>query len=158
MPAPTYNKADLVDGNVASNARKIVTCNISTTGAITAGSVVAIDPAVSTYGLGKSVKLNVIDDNPLMVGIVTAAIAATDPRLVQVQVAGPIYAADAWNPTAQGTINLGEAVGGNNTTTTNRIKAVGTCAATIQPFAVCIDAYTSGNADGALLLIDKGWF
>lgn len=158
MAGPTYNVAALIDNQVASDARKIVTVNISDTGAITAGTPVAVNPAVSTYGQGKTVKVNVVDDNPLMVGIVVASIASTDPRLVQVQVGGPIYATDAWNPTAQGAISAGNAVGGNNSTTTKTIKAVGTCAATIQPFAVCMTAYTSGAADGSLLIIDKGWF
>ena len=158
MAGPTYNVAAQIDGQNVNDTRKIVTVNIVTTGAIVAGTPVAIDPSVTTFGQGKSCKVNVIDDNPLAFGIVVAPIASTDARYVQVQVGGAIYATDAWNPTAQGAIGATQAIGANNTTTAATIKAVGPCAAAIQPFAVCMTAYTSGDNDGSLLIIDKGWF
>lgn len=152
----------LVDGSVARDQRRIVEVWCTTVTSVTAGSPVAIDPASTVYGQGKSCKVNVIDDNPLCFGVVyaskTADVAGTAVGLILVQVAGSILATDTHNPTAQGTINATEAIGGNNSTTTKTIKAVGTCAATIQPFAVCMTAYTSGQHDGSMMIIDKGWF
>lgn len=159
MAGPTYAVEALVDNQVPQTARKIVSVAINETAAVAIGVPVAIDPTVTTIGQGKTCKVNVIDDNPLAFGVTYEAIAAgAAGRMIRVQVGGPILATDSHNPTAQGTINAGEAVGANNSTTAQRIKAVGTCAATIQPFAVSMTAYTTGNANGSIMIIDKGWF
>ena len=154
----SYNAPDIigkVDGAVVKDRVKIVSVYCSTVTTVAAGVPIALDPADTTYGLGKTFKVNVVDDNPLMAGITVEAKTVTTGQPVgkiKIQVEGPIQAADTYNPTAQGTINLGDAVGGNNSTTAKTIKAVGTCAASIQPFARAIKAYTSGQADGALWL------
>lgn len=150
-----------VDGTVAKDNVRIVSVYCSTVTTVAAGVPVSLDPGDSTYGLGKSCKVSVIDDDPLCFGVTVEAKTVTTGQPVgriKVQVSGPIQDADTYCPTAQGAIAINKAVGANNSTNTKRIKEVGTCAAAIQPFAVCIEAFSDGAADGALMIIDKGWF
>lgn len=150
-----------VDGTVAKDNVRIVSVYCSTVTTVAAGVPVSLDPGDSTYGLGKSCKLTVIDDDPLCFGILVESKTVTTGQpvgRVKVQVGGPIQDADSYCPTAQGAIALNEAIGSNNSTNAGRIKALGTVSKTVQPFAVCMDAFGDGLADGSLMIIDKGWF
>lgn len=150
-----------IDGSVTKDNVRKVRVYCSTVTSVTAGTPVSLDPGDSTHGLGKSCKVSVIDDDPLCFGIIVEDKTVTTGQpvgKVLVQVSGPIQDADAYCPTAQGAIAINKAVGANNSTNAKRIKEVGTCAAAIQPFAVCIEAFGDGAADGAIMIIDKGWF
>lgn len=141
-----------IDGSVPKDNVRFA--RLYLTGAVSAGNPVCVDPADSTYGLGKSFKKNVTDDNPACVGIATETITAAG--FCRVQVAGPIQATDSWNPVAQGAVAVNSMIGGNNSTTAGTIKQAGSVSATVWPFALCLKAYTSTNADGAMYIIDKG--
>ena len=155
MPGAGPNWAAKVDGNVAKDNVRIVAVYCS--GAVTIGNPVAIDPADTTYGQGKSCKKNVVDDSPFVFGIAYETITAAG--LVRVQVAGPIQATDAHNPKATGNITpAGKMISGNNTTTAGTIKAAANPTVSLWPFAVCMTPYTDTNADGSMFIIDKGWF
>lgn len=161
MAGPTFAVEALVDNQVPQVARKIVSVAINETAAVAIGVPVAIDPSVTTIGQGKTCKVNVIDDNPLVFGITYEAIAAgAAGRMIRVQVAGPILATDSHNPTcvSGGSVAAGAKIGGNNTTTVKTIKQAANVTATAWPFATCMTAYSSAAADGSMMIEDKGWF
>lgn len=143
------------DQSVIGMPKKFVTLYAS--GAITAGDCVAIDTGVTTNGAGMHVEQCDVDDSPLAIGI--ARDTAADGATVVVQVAGYNDAC-----TAVAIINLGDWVG-SDTGTDGNIQAVGgTAGATValstvvQGFALCVDAFTAGAADGAILIYDHGYY
>ena len=146
--------AALVDGAAAYTNRRIVDMYCTTT-TIAVGQSVVLNPTDTTQGAYKSVKVTAADDDPLAIGIVVALAPEVGPGMVKVQVQGPVTASDAWNPTAQGAIAINTMVGANATTNAGRIKGLGTISATVQPFAVTVKAYTDGNADGAIFIMNR---
>lgn len=138
---------------VIAYPKKIVTALAN--GVITLGDVVMVetDPTASpdpdVYGAaGFVVKSSDAVDSPLACGI--AIEGATDGNPVQIQVAG--FNATG---TSTGAIALnamaGSGAGGD-------ISPWATESATAQPFAVCVNAFAGTTNDGAVLIIDKGWF
>jgi len=147
-------KLDGANGVIAY-PKKIVTALAN--GAIAVGNVVKVetdttaDPDPDTYGAaGFVVTVTAESNSPLACGV--AVTAAADGRPVQIQVAG-------FNDTPEivtgDTAAIGTMVGGS---ASGEIRAWDTEAADEQPFAVVVSAFTDGAADGAILIIDKGWF
>lgn len=149
-------KNDGVDGIIAHPTKEAV---LRATGAITAGDCVLIDTGASAalkseYGEEFLVKSSDADDSPLAVGIAletVSAPAAGSTVEVKVRTAGFID-----TPTGVGIIALGAQVG--SSATTGNIKTAAAPTAALAPFAICLDAYTAGNADGKILIIDKGLY
>jgi len=125
-------------------------------GTIAVGSVVKVetdtsaDPDPDDFGAaGFIVTVTAENNSPLVCGV--AVTAATDGEEVQVQYAGFNNA-----PTPIGEpIAIGSTVG---SAAAGQIREGDTHSDTAQPFAVCVNAFSSGTADGAILIIDKGWF
>ena len=143
------HKIDGVDG-VVSYPKKFVT--LYAQGALTKGDVVGIGTTV-TNGAGLHVAhsdggIALVTGSIRAVGIVTETVA--DGAEVQVQVAGYndmataggiiVYAAE---------VMFDIATPGRVITTTAR-------SITVKPFGICVDAFTSGNADGAIMIYDHG--
>jgi predicted RecA/RadA family phage recombinase len=124
-------------------------------GAITAGDVVKVetdtsaDPDPDTYGAaGFIVAATAESNSPLAFGV--AVTTAADGEEVQVQTSGfndAVTSAEA--------IAIGEMVGGS---ANGDVRQWDTEGATSQPFAVCVNAFSGTTNDGAILIIDKGWF
>ena len=123
-------------------------------GAIAAGDVVKVetdvsaDPDPDTYGAaGFVVTVTAESNSPLAGGVATAA--AADGEEIQIQVSGfndAVTSAEA--------IDIGDAVGSS---ANGDVREWDTESATSQPFAVCVNAFAGTAADGAILIIDKGW-
>lgn len=146
-------KRDGANGAIAY-PKKIVSALAN--GAIAVGNAVKVetdvsaDPDPDTYGAaGFIVTVTAEDNSPLACGV--AVTAAADGEVVQIQVAG---FNNTCTPIGE-SIAIGETVG---TAATGEIRQGDTHSATAQPFAVCVNAFTADTADGAILIIDKGWF
>ena len=123
-------------------------------GAFAAGDVVKVetdvsaDPDPDTYGAAGFVGTVTAESNsPLAVGVATTA--AADGEEIQIQVSGfndAVTSAEA--------IDIGDAVGSS---ANGDVREWDTESATSQPFAVCVNAFAGTAADGAILIIDKGW-
>ena len=146
---PIY-KQDATFAFTDTNAR-IVT--LYAAAAVTAGRTASIDTADTTNGAGYSVKISSADDDPACIGVFLDT--STAAGNVRVQVGGSSSTPTCVTGT---TVAVSTAVGCGTTGGTGRVKQVGTCAATIQPFAVCVDAFTDGGTDGNILIIDKGFY
>jgi len=123
-------------------------------GAIAVGDVVKVEtdttqtPDPDTYGAAGFIVAPTAEANSaLAVGVATTA--AADGEEVQVQVSGFNDAVTSVEPIA-----IGEMVGG---ATAGDVRQWDTEGATSQPFAVCVNAFAGTAADGAILIIDKGW-
>ena len=146
-------KLDGANGVIAY-PKKIVTALAN--GAIAVGNVVKIETAVgqvpdpATYGAAGFIVLVTAENNsPLACGV--AVTAAADGEEVQIQISG---FNSACTPISEA-IAIGETVG---SAASGEIRQGDTHSNTAQPFAVCVNDFTSATADGALLIIDKGWF
>tara|TARA_R100001443_G_scaffold78059_2_gene85285 strand:- start:3194 stop:3649 length:456 start_codon:yes stop_codon:yes gene_type:complete len=125
-------------------------------GTIAVGNVVKVetdvsaDPDPDTYGAaGFVVTVTAENNSPLACGV--AVTAAADGEVVQIQVSG-------FNSTCtpiSEAIAIGSTVG---SAASGEIREGDTHSNTAQPFAVCVNDFTSATADGAILIIDKGWF
>tara|TARA_R100001082_G_scaffold62613_2_gene35082 strand:+ start:45 stop:515 length:471 start_codon:yes stop_codon:yes gene_type:complete len=152
------HKIDGVNG-VVNYPKKFVT--LWADGAITKGDVVCFSSS-TTYGIGLSVTITdgsvaIADDSQRAVGIAVETVTTGKP--VKVQVAG-------YNnmSTAAANIDIWDPVG-HDTGVDGRIQTIGgtadgTVAFTtkVKPIGICIDAFTSGNADGAIMIYDHGMF
>lgn len=146
-------KLDGANGAIAY-PKKFITAFAN--GAIAVGDVVKVetdtsaDPDPDTYGAGGFIVTETAESNsPLACGV--AITAAADGQLVQVQVAGFNNAC-----TAAEAIAIGDTVSGSASGGVRKCDSIG--GETVFPFAVCVNAFTSGQADGAILIMDKGWF
>jgi hypothetical protein len=151
-------KADGVDAynNFPSKSIKVY-C----TAAVTAGQVVELDfsatrsPLQSVDAFGLSVKPAAATANlPFACGVALETITAAG--YVEVQYAG--YTNLVTCEAASG-ITLGQFVGTDNTAA-GRVQAFsGTNRSdSADYFAFCVDAFTANLADGAIIIIDKGFF
>ena len=153
-------KADGVDAynNFPSKSIKVY-C----TAAVTAGQVVELDfsatrsPLQTTDAFGLSVKPAAGTANlPFACGVALETIGAAG--YVQVQYAGYNNLVTC---EAAGGISLGSFVGTDDTNA-GRVQSFGappvTRTSSVDYFAVCVDAFTAGAADGAILIFDKGYF
>jgi len=145
-------KRDGQNGQIAY-PKKIVTSLAN--GAITAGDVVKVEtdtsasPDPDDFGAaGFIVTVTAESGSPLACGV--ALTTAADGEEVQVQVAG-------FNDscTSAEAISIGESVSGS---ANGDVRQWDTESATVQPFAVCVNAFAGTTNDGAILIIDKGWF
>ena len=146
-------KRDGANGVIAY-PKKIVSALAN--GAIAVGNVVKVetdvsaDPDPDTYGAaGFVVTVTAENNSPLACGV--AVTAAADGEVVQIQVAG---FNDTCTPISEA-IAIGETVG---SAASGEIRQGDSHDKDNQPFAVCVNAFTSATADGAILIIDKGWF
>ena len=147
---PLY-KRDGVDGTAHKPARYVV---LHGTAAITVGDAVVIDTGDTTNGAGYSVKKSALNDDPLAVGVAAETITAAGP--IKVQISG--YRDDCTART--GAITVGTMVGTAGTTGGDEggVKQAGTISSTVWPFALCVDAFTDDNANGILLIEDRGFY
>ena len=152
-------KSDGVDA-VNNFPSKFIT--VYSTTAVAVGEVVMIDTSVNralsqtsdAYGL--SVKKATATDNlSTAVGIATQTL--TGAGYLQIQ-----YAGFCTLPTCEaGTgITVGTFVGSSAATQGAIQEFSGASAVTgsVAPFAFCVDAYTAGTNDGAIIILDKGFF
>lgn len=145
---PIYN-ADAL--GVTDKNEQIIT--LWCEGAVTIGDVVMIDPTITTYGLGFAVEQADEEDSPLACGIARNTLTASG--FLQVQYRGTTSLATA---DSGGAIGLKAAIGSGTGGGDGRCQSLTASSATQQPFAVCLDAFTAGTADGTLMLIDRGFF
>jgi hypothetical protein len=136
--------------------------SVYSTTAVAKGDVVMIDTSVNralsqtSDAFGLSVKKATATDNlSTAVGIATQTITAAD--YVQIQ-----YAGFCTLPTCEaGTgITVGKFVG-SSAATQGAIQEFSDATAVtgaVAPFAFCVDAYTAGTNDGAIVILDKGFF
>lgn len=131
------------------------------TGAVNAGDVVELDFSAtrallqSTDAVGLSVKKAAATANlPFACGVAAETISAAG--YVQIQYAG--YNSAVRCELAAG-ITLGQFVGTDNTAA-GRVQAFsGTNRSdSADYFAFCVDAFTADTADGAIIILDKGFF
>ena len=90
-----------------------------------------------------------IIDTETIVDYKETTTAAADGEEIQIQVSGfndAVTSAEA--------IDIGDAVGSS---ANGDVREWDTESATSQPFAVCVNAFAGTAADGAILIIDKGW-
>tara|TARA_R100000315_G_C5207558_1_gene122830 strand:- start:363 stop:815 length:453 start_codon:yes stop_codon:yes gene_type:complete len=138
---------------VIAYPKKIVTCLAN--GTIAVGQVVKIEtdntatPDPDTYGYTFVVTATAESNSPLACGV--AVTAAADAEEVQIQVAG--FNSDC---TAAEAIAIGATVSGSASGQLRDCDALDD--ETVFPFGVCVNAITSGQSDGAILIMDKGWF
>lgn len=151
-----------IDGVDAVNNFPSKFISVYSTTAVATGEVVMIDVSVNralsqtsdAYGL--SVKKATATDNlSTAVGIATQTITAAG--YVQIQ-----YAGFCTLPTCEaGTgITVGKFVG-SSAATQGAIQEFSDATAVtgaVAPFAFCVDAYTAGTNDGAIVILDKGFF
>lgn len=140
------SRRDSMGSNNDTHVRKL---SLYCTEAATAGKVAMINTGDTTYGAGFSLKVADASDSPLAVGVFTQTTTAAG--FVEVQVAG-------YNntPTDSGSgISINGLVG---SAATGEVKTLGSPSATVWPFAVCVDAFTADTADGAIMIIDKGFY
>lgn len=142
------NKSDGVDGQDHVIVRKTM---LYAAAAVAVGDCVMIDIADTTDGLGKSIKVSDAANSPLAFGVALTAVGASG-GYVQCQLSGPSVNV----ATANGVIAILKMIG------SNVAGDVSECGAAIDEdnwaFAVCMEAFTAGNADGTMMIIDKGWF
>jgi hypothetical protein len=150
-------KADGVDGH---NANLVKTVTLWATDAIVIGDCVMIDTAVVLYGYGYAVKQSDTINSPLAAGIALQTVTGTPtaPQQIKVQYAGPVGdtaldPAFLATPTASGIIAAGGTVGSGAAGVVRPSASTG-----INHFAVCLDAYSGATTDGAIIIIDKGWY
>jgi len=149
------HKIDGVDG-VVNYPKKFVTL-WSDGAAIAKGDVVQISTA-TTYGIGLTVTQADNEDCQMVVGIAMEA-AGTTAIPIKVQVAGHNDIA-----VANVDINQFDMVGADAADNGEMQCVGGTAGATValsttvQAFALCITAYTAGNADGAIFIYDHGFY
>lgn len=146
-------KTDGVDGVLATPNKFIeVYCSSA---AITRGDVVvlALDSSFATNGITVA-KAGATGNLALACGIAMETLTAAGP--LQIQYAGFNELATC---EAAGGITVNAFVGTDNTAA-GRVQPFGSANRTdaVDYFAVCARAYTAGAADGALLIIDKGFF
>lgn len=116
--------------------------------AVLSAGGVATTPAPGTYGAaGFVVTVTANPGECLAFGV--AVTAAVDLEEVQIQVSGFTDAV-----TSVDSIALGDMVSGS---ASGQVRQYDAASATVQPFAVCVDAIGAGLSDGAILIIDKGW-
>jgi hypothetical protein len=145
-------KQDGVDGD-QDRCKRFV--GLYGTAAITKGQAVVIDTTDTTNGAGFSVKKSVVDDDPLAVGV--AEETTTAAGNVKIQLAG--YRDDCTART--GAIAVGTMVGSAGTAGASDhggVKQLGTVSSTVWPFALCVDAFTDDNANGIILIEDRGFY
>ena len=151
-------KIDGVDGDV-HKPKKIVTLNtiIPTSTTITKGDVLMIDTSVTTNGAGFNVIKGSGADEAVTVGVAAETIANSSSSVnlttkIQVQVAGLNEDCTA----SAAAINVGELVGMANTT----VESVADYSSDheTRPFALCVKAFSSGAADGAIMIFDHGFY
>tara|TARA_R100000008_G_C3483987_1_gene115294 strand:+ start:26 stop:496 length:471 start_codon:yes stop_codon:yes gene_type:complete len=151
-------KVDGVDGT-SHLPKKFVNLNtvipVSTT--ITKGEVMMIDTSVTTNGAGFNVIQGSGADEALTIGVAAETItnssaSVTKATTIKVQVAG--YNDDVTASAAA--INLGELVGMAGVT----VESVADYSSDheTKPFALCVDAFTSGASDGVILIYDHGFY
>jgi hypothetical protein len=155
-------KTDGVDG---TKHYPIRTVTLQATGAITKGDAVMINTGahadlLSGFGQLYCVKQADADDSPLAVGIALETVAAppTNKSLpIKVQISGKVGTGDDAAPDASAAaITIAYLVG--TSTTAGKIKELGTISKSVQPFATCLKAYSSGDTDGIIVIHDKGWY
>jgi len=143
------------DGQNGQIAYPKKTVTVLANGAITAGDVVmvetdtAADPDPDVYGAaGFIVKASDANDSPLACGV--ALTTAADGEAVTIQVAG-------FNDscTSDGAIAINVMVG---SAASGDVSTWASESGTSQPFAVCVNNFAGTTNDGAILIIDKGWF
>ena len=151
-----------IDGVDAVNNFPAKFISVYSTTAVAAGEVVMIDVSVNraasqvSDAFGLSVKKATATDNlSTAVGIATQTITAAG--YVQIQ-----YAGFCTLPTCEaGTgITVGKFVG-SSAATQGAIQEFSDATAVtgaVAPFAFCVDAYTAGTNDGAIVILDKGFF
>ena len=137
-------------------------------GTVATGDVVMIDTSVNralsqtTDAFGFSVKKAAATDNlSTAVGIACEAILSLPSGItgfyIKIQ-----YAGFCTLPTCEaGTgITVGTFVGSSNATQGAIQEFAGATAVTgaVAPFAFCVDAYTAATNDGAIIILDKGFF
>tara|TARA_R110002051_G_scaffold41726_1_gene86400 strand:- start:47 stop:508 length:462 start_codon:yes stop_codon:yes gene_type:complete len=142
------------DGTVAY-PKKFVT--VLANGAINAGDVVKVEtdttasPDPDTYGAaGFIVTITTGNNSPLACGVATQTVA--DGEKVVVQVAG----FNANSVISAEVIAIGDTVSGSANGDCRKCDSVG--GETVWPFAVCVEAFGGTTNDGAILIMDKGWF
>jgi hypothetical protein len=150
-------KADGVDGH---NANLVKTVTVWATDAITIGDTVMIDTTVVIYGYGYAVKQSDTVNSPLAVGTALETVTGTPtaPQQIQIQYAGPVGdtaldSAFRATPTASGLISAGGTVGSGVGGIIRPSASTG-----INHFAVCVAAYSGATDDGAIMIIDKGFY
>ena len=152
-------KSDGVDA-VNNFPAKFIT--VYSTTAVATGEVVMIDTSVNrakdqtSDAFGLSVKEATATDNlSTAVGIATQTLTAAGYLQIQ-------YAGFCTLPTCEaGTgITVGKFVGSSAATQGAIQEFTDATAVTgaVAPFAFCVDAYTAGTNDGAIVILDKGFF
>ena len=152
-------KSDGVDA-VNNFPAKFIT--VYSTTAVATGEVVMIDTSANRAkdqtadAFGLSVKKATATDNlSTAVGIANQTLTAAGYLQIQ-------YAGFCTLPTCEaGTgITVGTFVGSSATTQGAIQEFAGATAVTgsVAPFAFCVDAYTAATNDGAIIILDKGFF
>ena len=151
-----------VDGVDAYNNFPSKFITVYSTTAVAAGEVVMLDfsvnrnPLQSTDAFGFSVKKATATANlSTAVGVATQTILAAG--YVQIQ-----YAGFCALPTCEAgtTITVGKFVGSSDATAGAIQEFTDATAVTgaVAPFAICVDAYSAATNDGAIVILDKGYF
>jgi|3_EtaG_2_1085321.scaffolds.fasta_scaffold11026_3 hypothetical protein len=146
-------KTDGLDGN-AHRPSKFAT--VYCTGAITAGNVATLDLTDDSSGywfLGQAVEQADAIDDPMACGVACKTLTAAGELVIQISGYNTATTCDDSVATT-----VGELVGSATSGGDGRVSVVGTIASGVWPFAVCVDAHTVDTADGAIMIIDKGWF
>ena len=141
------HKIDGVDG-VNHFPKKFVT--LTATAAITKGNVVMIDTGTTTNGAGMHVKKTDAADDQLQIGVAAETVTASGAA-IKIQVAG--YNGDCTD--SGSAIAAGLLVGCD---TAGLVEIVSDQTATTKYFAVCVDAFTAGAADVAIMIVDHGFY
>lgn len=145
-----------IDGQnaVSETYAKLVTLYGTDAAGVTAGQVVMLDTADTTNGAGNSVKIADAEDSPLVVGVAMETTTAVGAYAVQVAGTTSTTTSDSGGATTIGLL-IGSGTGGGN----GRVQNNAAWSQTAAPFAVCVTAHSGAAvADGAIKIIDKGWF
>lgn len=157
-----------VDGVDAYNNFPSKFITVFCVGTVAIGDVVMLDfsvnrnPLQSTDAFGFSVKKATATANlSTAVGIACEAITALPAGVtgfyIKIQYAG--YCA---LPTCEAgtTITVGKFVGSSDATVGTIQEFTDATAVTgaVAPFAICVDAYSAATNDGAIIILDKGFF
>ena len=138
---------------VIAYPKKIVTALAN--GAINLGDVVKVEtdtsasPDPDDFGAaGFIVTVTAESGSPLACGVALNTVA--DGEEVRIQVAG-------FNDTCTSAeaIDIGDSC---DSSANGDVRETDSASATVQPFAVCVNAFSGTTNDGAILIIDKGWF
>lgn len=162
------HKADGVDAYNNFPSKFIeVFCKIPNGESLSVGDVVVLDftltrsPLQTTDAYGLTVvRAGATANLPFACGVACTAVplnstGATIYVPIQVQYAG--YNSTVRCELAAGIV-LGDLVGTDNTNA-GRVQAfTGNRSATADYFAFCVDAFTADTADGAIIIVDKGFF